>query len=548
MRNFVKSSLLIMMLITIFSASDVTLSSHGYGSTLVLIAESPASLVEYLHRVREGRYRFILTNNPEKIANLLSNNGVLFEILNKSGNDEIIKGMNPHQLAYTLLYASRLGRRVQAEELPLLSEHARQFETQLSRSGSNTSVVFFSSDGSDYAFLAAYTAILKDASLLDMDASFDPSYLKGITDVIVVTSPLWRGNFDRYTKLINYFTKLDEDPYFDVSFGVLTGNHLETPFLMLLWDVILNNVGLQAFVGISLIEDLPIARKVERISSILGLHSKVYYPDLSYSNLTEDVVKSLINLRRGLIYLSLHGNPYVMALRNDGYPVVTAHKVKQLDMFGSIIITLSCDTLKFSDINNPKDSVAYSFLDSGALAYVGSTKVEFSLKSEFGTSHPDLLILLLMNGSRLGESVKIVNNLKISGSKGYTVESASEVLLGDPTLRIQDMGLPFRISGGNRRYIVEVKEIIPTLFLRLQEDGDPSIVSEIPEIHLEWYKDEEGTFIYITTLSTSYADYFKTGDKIEVKMRELDGSISVISYILILLVVVASLILMLRHR
>ncbi|MEM4477007.1 MAG: C25 family cysteine peptidase [Candidatus Korarchaeum sp.] len=549
LRDIIKPFFLItIILIAIFPILDTTFISHGYSNTVVLVAESPASLVEYIHQVREGIYRFILTNNPERIANLLSNNGLLFKILNKSRGDEIIRGMNPHELAYTLLYASRLGRGIRVEELPLLSEHVREFEIQLLRGKSNVSVVFFSSDGSDYAFLAAYTAILKEASLIDMDAGFDPSYLRGVEDVIVVTTPLWRGNSDRYSKLINYFTKLDEDPYLDVSFGLLTGNYLETPFMMLLSDVILERAGLQAFLGISLIEDLPITRKVERISSILGLHPKVYYPDLSYSNLTEEVVKSLLNVRRSLIYLSLHGNPYTMALRYDGYPVMTAHTVKQLDVFGSIIITLSCNTLKFSDISGPESSVAYSFLDSGALAYVGSTKAEFSLKSEFGTSHPDLLILLLMSGNSLGEAVKIVNNLKIGSSAGQTIESASEVLLGDPTLRIQGMRLPFKTSGGSGRYVIEVEETTPTLFLMLREVGNPSIVSEVPEPHFEWYRDDEGTFIYITTLSTSYAGYFKAGDRIEVKMGKSEGSASILPYFLILSVMVISLIPMLRHR
>ncbi|MCS7103467.1 MAG: C25 family cysteine peptidase, partial [Candidatus Korarchaeum sp.] len=265
-------------------------------------------------------------------------------------------------------------------------------------------------------------------------------------------------------------------------------------------------------------------------------------------NLTEETVKSAVNVEGGLIYLSLHGNPYVMALRPDSYLVVTARTVKQLDTFSSIIITLSCSTLKFSDLENPEDSIAYSFLDSGALAYVGSTKVEFSLKSEFGTSYPDLLLLLLMNGSSLGEAVKIVNNLKISGSEGRDNESVSEVLLGDPTLRIYNMEVPFRTSGVDGRYIVEVEETIPTLFLRLRESGNPFIVSEVPELHMEWYRDDEGIFIYITALSTSYAGYFKAGDRIEVKMRGSEGVLSLLPYVLILLMIAMSLVSLLRHR
>ncbi|MCS7103570.1 MAG: hypothetical protein NZ992_06800, partial [Candidatus Korarchaeum sp.] len=271
----------VLILFTTLSTFSNAASSHQYENTLVLVAESPASLMEYLPQVREGRCRLILTDNPDEIANLLLEKGLSFKILKENSGDEIIRGMNPHDLAYTLLYASELGRRVRAEDLPILSERVSDFEIIFSRAKGNISVIFFSSDGSDYAFLAAYTAILKGASLLDMDAGFDPSYLRGVTYAIVVTTPIWKGNSDRYSKLIGYFTKVDSDPYLDIAFGLLTGNRLETPFLMLLADEVLKRFGLREFIGISLVEDLPITRKVEKISSILGLPPKVYYPDLS---------------------------------------------------------------------------------------------------------------------------------------------------------------------------------------------------------------------------------------------------------------------------
>ena len=544
------SRLSLTILLTILLAlSTFDITPHWGESAIILVSESPASLIGALHQVKGGKYRFILTNNTKKVTNILLNMDLSFEILTKSGEDELIKRMSPHELAYALLYASELGKGIRMEDLLLLSERVSEFEALLSRARSNVSVVFFSSDGNYYAFLAAYTAILKGASLLDMDAGFDLSYLQGVSDVIVVSGPLWRGNSDRYSKMLNLFTKIDDDPYLDVSFGVLTGNYLETPFLMLLWDEILGNIGFQGLVGISLTEDLPITRKVERISSILGLSPKVYYPDLSYSNLSEETVRSILRVRGGFIYLSLHGNPYVMALRPDGLPVLTAQTVKQLDVIGSIIFTLSCSTLKFSDISDPENSVAYSFLDSGALAYVGSTKVEFSLRSEFGTSYPDLLLLLLMNGSSLGEAVKIVNNLKMSGSGSRDVESASEILLGDPTIRISGARTPFRVSGGDGRYLVDIEEATPTLFLRVKESGRPSILSDVVEPHVEWYRDEEGTFIYITSLSTSYAGYFGAGDRIEVEIvGSSEGPLSLLPYVLILSLIVISLISLLRER
>ncbi|RDD54110.1 MAG: hypothetical protein BA066_00645 [Candidatus Korarchaeota archaeon NZ13-K] len=534
------------ILMLVFILLIPTFDSCQTDEVTVLISDSPASFLPYLHQVREGRCRFILTQNAEKVKNIMENMNMSFKILRESPGDDFLRAMDPHDLAYALLLASGL-ERVDASELPLLRDRARELEKEISQRRSDVSVVFFSSDGSDYAFLAAYAAVLKDAKLLDMDRGFDASLLRGSSTVIVVTRPLWANNSVRYERMMEHFTKIDEDPYLDVSFGILTGNSIETPFLMLMSDEILRRIPPARFVGISIIEDLPLAWKVERVASMMGLPTEVYHPDLSHSNMTEDAVSSILSSGRGIFYLSLHGNPSVMALRSDGYVLLGASTVRRLDIFGSMIITLSCSTLKFSEMESPNGSIAYAFLDSGALAYVGSTRVEFSVGSEFGTSYPDLLLSLLMNGTSLGEAVKIVNNLKI-GDSGGRRDSASEVLLGDPTLRIGPGRLPFRVSGRGGRYIIEINGATPTLFLRVREEGVPSVTSGVPGLHVKWYGDEEGIFIYITTLSTSYAGYFESGDSVKVEMRKPIAEIGIIPYFLLMITVAISLIQLVRRR
>jgi hypothetical protein len=315
---------------------------------------------------------------------------------------------------------------------------------------------------------------------------------------------------------------------------LITGNYIETPFLMLLASE--SSQRPQEFIGISLIEDLPLARKVGWISSLMGIPSRIYHPDISYSNLTGDLVKSLLR-GRSIIYLSLHGNPYVMALKSDSHPVITASTIRGSAIPGSIIITLSCDTLKFEDLVNPEESIAYSFLDSGALAYVGSTKVEFSVSSEFGTSYPDLILMLLMSGESLGDAVRIVNNLRIRESGGISDDrAANELLLGDPTIKLRPSDLPFGVREGRGVYRVSILNETPTIFLRAPERGPPSINSDKPSIYSNWFEDEEGTFIYITTLSTAYAGYFSPGDNIEVKIGKSFDFMKLLPYISILVI------------
>jgi len=514
----------------------IPLSSEHYGVS-IFASESLASLIPMLPSVREGSARIILTSDAERLKDMIYSYDISFNIIPKDEyNDKLIEKLDPHKLAYTLLYASEHLEDISVRDILALINDTDKFEDKLSR-GRDISVLFYSSDGIEYSFLASYAALLRNASLLDAESNFDPSLLRNVSYVIVVTRPITRDNYQRYARLLEMMTKIDDDPYIDASFGLITGNYIETPFLMLLASD-LPRVP-RELVGISLVEDLPLARKVEWISSLMGLPSKIYHPDLSYSNLTGDLARSL--LRDGsIIYLSLHGNPYVMALKSDSYPVITASTIRGLKIPGSIIITLSCDTLKFEDLTNPKESVAYSFLDSGALAYIGSTKVEFSVGSEFGTSYPDLLLMLLMSGESLGDAVRIVNNLRIRSEGKSDDRAANELLLGDPTIKLRSNELPFEVRREEGIYRIRIVNETPTIFLRVPERGSPSIDSDKPSIYSNWFEDDEGTFIYITTLSTAYAGYFSPGDKVEVRMRESVDFMKFLPYISILVIVLVT--------
>ncbi len=512
--------------------------SPEHDGVSVIVSESLASLIPTLPRVKEGNVRIILTSNAERLKNIISNYDISFNIIPKDEyGDKLIEKLDPHKLAYALLYASESLKEISIRDILALINDTDKFEDKFSR-GRDVSVLFYSSDGIEYSFLASYAALLRNASLLDAESNFDPSLLRDVSYVIVVTRPLTKDNYQRYTRLLEIMTKIDDDPYIDASFGLITGNYIETPFLMLLANELLQLP--RELVGISLVEDLPLARKVERISSLMGLPSKIYHPDLSYSNLTGDFVRSLLR-GRSIIYLSLHGNPYVMALKSDGYPVITASTVRGSAIPGSIIITLSCDTLKFEDLTNPEESVAYSFLDSGALAYIGSTRVEFSISSEFGTSYPDLMLMLLMNGESLGDAVRIVNNLRIRESRGKPDDgAANELLLGDPTLKLRPNELPFEVRGEGGIYRIRIMSETPTIFLRVPERGSPSINSDKPSIYSNWFEDDGGTFIYITTLSTTYAGYFSPGDKVEVEIRKIVDLMKLLPYISILIIVLVT--------
>ncbi len=487
--------------------------------------------------------RIVLSRNLSSTADQLEELGFPVEI----GPSGIIpEEVSPRDLAYFLLYLKERG--ITKADFGSLREKADLIIKKLSSRKSEVAVLFYSSDGLDYSLLAAYTAFLKEAKLIDLDSiQLDRELLKGSKYVILVTKPLTDENYERYLEVVGTLITLDEDPYLDSSLGVLTGPDVTTPFLMLLANEVASRGLIKRLRGLSLVEDLPLARKVEFIASSHGLSAKILHPDVKHSNLTrKDSVKILMEARNGILYLNLHGNPYVMALRTEGNVVLTSSIVRSAKPLGTIVITLSCDTLRFPELDNPKDSIAYSFLGAGAFAYIGATKVEFSIGSEAGTSYPDLILMMILTGRTLGEAVMAVNNLHIkeSSDKGISPsEAAYEVLLGDPTLSLSASQLPYEVERSDHAYRVEILRTTPVIYLQLPGGKDllPDVEVDLPSVYFKWYSDGKDMFIYISTLSSSFSGYFREGMSVRVELKIRHGYLEYVPYVAIVLVAALSL-------
>jgi len=463
--------------------------------------------------------------------------------------------INPHDLAYILLYSKENGLRM--TDLGSLLERSTLISRELSSRESEVAVLFYSSDGPDYSLLAAYAAFLKKAKLIDLD-SIQPSrdVLDGVRHVILLTKPLTSTNYKRYQDVVDSLISLDDDPYLDASLGILTGSDVAIPFLMLLSNDAASRGLIHKLRGISLVEDLPLARKVEFIAQSYGLNAKILHPDVKYSNLTkDDSIEILKDARNSIIYLNLHGNPYVMALRTEGNVILTPSIVRSAEPLASVVITLSCDTLRFPEIRDPKSSIAYSFLGAGAFAYIGATRIEFSIGSEAGTSFPDLILMMALTGHTLGEAVMVVNNLHIKESleKGISPRQAAyEVLLGDPTLSLSSHDLPYRTGGDHGVYEVSILGTTPVIYLQLpvprESDLLPNVEADLPSIYFKWYRDERGLFIYVSTLSSSFSGYFREDTDVRIELRGRYGYLEYVPYLAIILVTVLSLVVLIRAR
>ncbi len=537
----------LIILPTAFAQISASTQSGGL-PTVHLFEDSMAASAFFLRMGPDER--IVLSRNLSSAADQLEELGFPVEI----GPSGIIpEEVSPRDLAYFLLYLK--GRGFIRADFGSLEEKADLIIKELSSRKSEVAVLFYSSDGPDYSLLAAYTAFLKEAKLIDLDSiQLDRELLKGSKYVILVTKPLTNENYEKYLDVVGTLINLDEDPYLDSSLGVLTGPDVTAPFLMLLANEMASRGLIKKLRGLSLVEDLPLARKVEFIASSHGLSAKILHPDVKHSNLTgKDSIKVLREARNGIIYLNLHGNPYVMALRTEGNVILTPSIVRSAKPLGTIVITLSCDTLRFPDLDDPRDSIAYSFLGAGAFAYIGATKVEFSIGSEAGTSYPDLILMMALTGRTLGEAVMTVNNLHIKESSDRGIspsEAAYEVLLGDPTLSLSTHRLPYEVERGDRTYVVDILKTTPVIYLQLPggEDLLPDVEVDLPSVYFKWYSDERGTFIYVSTLSSSFSGYFREGMNVRIELKMRHGYLEYVPYVAIMLLAALSLVALVRAR
>ena len=496
-------------------------------------------------------YRIVLSNNITKTKLRLKRIGTLMKEVAMKKNI-YIKGLSPKELAYLLVYLHEINK-------PDVLYNKSKIHSILSRLGdiiknissrrSSYAILFFSSDGDYYAILAAYAAILKKARMIDMDyIKVNPASLRGVDYMIMITKPLTNINYGRYDKVLKLALGIDNDPYLDSSLGVITGVTIDTPFILLLGSTFISSMSSKAVRGISLEDDLPLARKIEYVSSSYGYNSKIIHPNIRYSNITPEIALSILNeAEGGIIYLNLHGNPYVMALKSDRYPIITSSLIRRAEIDASIIITLSCDTLRFSELEDPGRLIAYSMLQAGTFAYVGSRKVEFSISSEAGTSYPDLLLLMLMNGYSIGEAVMTINNFHIMEFQKAGIrntEAAYEILLGDPSLKLRSNTMfPYRVQRiAGRKYEIYILSTIPTVYVRLTglqgNVRDIHIESKLPSTYYVWYVDDRGVSIYISTLSSSYSGYFPRKSGILIEILANQWYLELIPYIAILLTII----------
>ncbi len=413
------------------------------------------------------------------------------------------------------------------------------------------SVLFYSSDGWEYSLLASYLSLIKSGKPVDLDKFNDTevsSLIDGSKYVTLVTPPIYKDNVDRLRRLIRIVSTLDDDPYIDLPYSLLTALSPNDIYNMLLSSELMN---WSEFRGVSLFDSIPLLNKMAYIASSAGLKTQVVRSDAYGSNLTVSTMKKFINGSSGILYINLHGNPEVMAPTQRGPIVLSYTSIPNLT--GAIILTFSCNTLKFNEITDPSRSIAYNFISKGASAYIGSNRVEYLYGREVGTSYPDMLLLMMLReGMTIGEAVMVLNNMHIKSllSRGLEVEDAAyEVLIGDPTLKPPN---PVKVKINTFRFDntfkFKLREPLPSLYLEVETSIDwdkvklEINVNGLSSFYHEWYADHDAgdrtrVHIYLTTSVFDYLGNIGENNEISLNIYMEEPIREAIPYIIMLVTI-----------
>ena len=301
-----------------------------------------------------------------------------------------------------------------------------------------------------YTLLGAYLAAAKEGYLLPF-RNITEEY-EGIIGLLkeiqpgflaLVTEPIHSGfGVPRLDRFIDLSIGLDEDEFVDVPTGILTGLSANDVSVLICSSLVHSRVRERAekrALILSITESIHLASKVRRELSYSNYDSILYSNEVGSENLTSDSAFDALGQSHVLTYLNLHGNPGAMALHTYGDLVLHAGHIPPLSP--SLVITFSCETARFSDLSDPEHGISYSFIRSGAVAYVGARRLEYGAQ-ERSTAYPELYVysLLRLNAS-IGEVVKVINNYHIYRTHSVEgrldpVQAAYVVLIGDPALRM----------------------------------------------------------------------------------------------------------------
>ncbi len=325
-----------------------------------------------------------------------------------------------------------------------------------------------------YMLIAAHYAGIRGGIL----ASYDPEAIHTFKPewLAVVSPPITREKYPLLTYLYNCSTSIDGDKYIDVKIGLLTSTNIYStsrlitvslafPELQGSWD----NRG----VVISMESGSALAWKIAREMRRAGLETFYLSDSEEARNLSFQTFLNTLIQGGLLTYINLHGNIYALSPQQYGNPILDFTDIPHMPP--TIILTLSCETCAFSQLNNPNESIAYKFIDNGAVSYIGSTSLEYG-GEEYGSTYPEHMVhMLLIQGLPIGEVVRIINNIKIAQGR----RAPKLILIGDPLLTIKSKKrLPCMVEtiSYGHKYRITIKSDTASVYIAVPV---PSLDSQI---------------------------------------------------------------------
>ena len=382
----------------------------------------------------------------------------------------------------------------------------------------------------------------KDLSYGKMITSFIKHYnIKYLTVFVSFKNLKYRGKLEE-GNLVNLIYKIVMDSYKDkylkVAIGFISGINLEDALSFLMRNLYYNELigeWRNNFLALYMTEGMALAKKIIRIAKKVNL--RVYEASLSENQYDRyDIAVNLLKKGGLITYINLHGNPLGMSSSPFRGWVLTGIALSAPIPYitPTIVITFSCETAGFQAkyLVNPAESIALSFINRGAVAYIGAMTLEYSSGIEIDTAHAELIMTMLLQGYNIGEIIRIINNLHISSnSRIRPYLAAYTVLLGDPLFHLKPL-LKEKLCQviaikENEKYEIKVLRNTPVFYAYIELPVSADRIKKVEIIGrnvVSWsYVERAGTsmckvFVFATKELSLEAGDFMPGDTIKVNI------------------------------
>lgn len=262
-----------------------------------------------------------------------------------------------------------------------------------------------------------------------------PDYLTKVTSITLVIEPSYM-TVDNQIKIIEAFQKNNGIKPISVPFGIITGKTYTLTCYMLLKNFWLHenrtdkcHIVLDGDIEKSIYNNkfISLCKKDGQVSKLLEIANNEWIDTLSMTTGTlDDCTFMPQELICGNNHYKIKCDGYPAPQCEQGYGCLIKNTTIQsaFELPVKTLFLQGCNSSRFINSSfGPNYDIGYAFLESSICTYIASPRIISTDKN-----NEKLFVGLISSGKTLGESVQILNNVKIY--QGY--DAPCHILFGDP--------------------------------------------------------------------------------------------------------------------